>query len=138
MTIVSNGNRIGSKSFSVRPIPAVEVKPFTDRGEVSMKAGLSATTPRLYLRAIPDAGFAEFLPDDAQFQVSEAEITLVSGGIGRGSVRGGGTVNLGAVAANARKGDAIVIEIKKVQRKNFKGEIEDFAQFNKFITIPLN
>ncbi len=138
LTVSSGGNTIGSREFAVRPIPAVEVKPFTDRGEVNMKAGISAKTPRLYLQAVPDAGFAEFLPDDAQFVVSQAEVTLVSGGIGRGTIRGGGQLNLAQIAANARKGDAIVIEIKQVQRKNFRGQIESFNRFNKFVTIPLN
>lgn len=137
LTVSSGGNKIGDRPFPVRPIPAPTVTPFTDRGEVDQKRGMSAKTPRLYLRAIPEAGFAEFLPDDARFQVAEAEVTLVSGGIARGSIRGGQQVNMSQIAANARKGDAIVIEVKRVQRMNFKGDIEEFGQFNKFITISL-
>ncbi len=138
LTVRSGGNTIGSREFGVRPIPAPEVKAFTDRGEVNIKAGISAKSPRIYLRPIPEQGFAEFLPDDAKFRVSQAEVTLVSGGIGRQVVRGGERINLAQIAANARKGDQIVIEIKQVQRQNFRGQIEDFPRFNKFIAIPLN
>lgn len=137
MTVSSNGNRIGSREFAVRAIPAPEIKVFTDQGEVNMKDGIPAKTPRLFLRAIPDASFAEFLPDDAKFIVAEAELTLVSGGLGRGSMRGGGQINLGQINRQARKGDMISIEIKKVQRQNFRKQVEDFGRFTRFMSVPL-
>mgnify|MGYP006266701427 CR=1 FL=1 len=137
LTVSSNGNTIGSREFGVRRIPAPEIVAGTDAGAVDMKAGISAKTPRLYLKAVPDESFAQFLPKDAQFQVAEAEVTLVSGGIGRNVVRGGRAINLSAIAANARKGDQLVVEIKRVQRKNFRGDVEDFDRFTKFINIPL-
>ncbi|MCR9066979.1 MAG: gliding motility protein GldM, partial [Cytophagales bacterium] len=60
-------------------------------------------------------------------------------GIGRKVVRGGGRIDLRQIAAQARKGDQLVIEIKKVQRKNFRGEVEDFpiSKSASFISIPL-
>lgn len=139
LSVASGGNPIGSREFGVRGIPAPDVVAGTDRGEVDLKQGISAKTPRLFLRAVPDKSFAEFLPDDAQFQVSQAEITLVSGGIGRKVVRGGGRIDLRQIASQARKGDQLVIEIKKVQRKNFRGEVEDFriSKSSSFISIPL-
>ena len=36
-----------------------------------------------------------------------------------------------------RKGDQLVIEIKKVQRQNFRKQIEDFKKFQRFINISL-
>lgn len=139
LSVASGGNPIGDQEFGVRGIPAPDIISGTDRGEVDLKQGISAKTQRLFLQAKPDKSFAEFLPDDAQFQVSQAEVTLVSGGIGRKVVRGGGRIDLRAIAAQARKGDQLVIEIKKVQRKNFRGEIEDFpiSRSASFISIPL-
>ena len=137
LTVSSNGNTIGSREFAVRAIPQPEIKAFTDRGEVNLKDGIPAKTPRLVLQAIADQSFAEFLPDDAKFRVAEAEITLVSGGLGRGSFRTGSQVNLAANLRNARKGDQLVIEIKKVQRQNFRKQVEDFNRFTRFINIPL-
>lgn len=138
LKVSSSGNYIGSQKFSVRRIPAPEIKAFTDQGEVNMKSGISAKTPRLYLNAIPDESFQQFLPDDAKFRVAEAQITLVSGGIGRKTITVGAQANLGALTAQARKGDQLVIEIKKVQRRNFRKEVEDFGNFNRFINISLN
>ncbi len=134
LTVSSNGNVIGTREFGVRQIPAPDIKVFTDRGEVNLKDGIPARTSKIYLRAIPDASFAEFLPNDAQFIVAEAEVTLVSGGLGRGVYKGGGQVNIGS---GGRKGDQLAIEIKKVQRQNFRKQVEDFQKFTRYINIPL-
>ncbi|REE00496.1 type IX secretion system motor protein PorM/GldM [Marinoscillum furvescens] len=138
LKVSSNGNFIGSRNFGVRRIPAPEIKAYTDQGEVNMKTGIPAKTPRLYLNAIPDESFQQFLPDDAKFRVAEAQITLVSGGIGRRTITVGQTANLGQLTAQARKGDQLVIEIKKVQRQNFRKDVENFGNFNRFINISLN
>ncbi len=135
LTVSSNGNVIGSREFGVRAIPAPEIKVFTSSGEVNQKEGIPFRTPELFLRAIPDESFASFLPNDAKFRVAEAEITLVSGGLGRGSTRAGEKVNLRSM--NGRKGDQYVIEIKKVQRQNFRKQVEDFKKFQRYINISL-
>ncbi|MEO9483277.1 MAG: gliding motility protein GldM [Ekhidna sp.] len=135
LTVSSNGNVIGSREFGVRAIPAPTIKVFTGAGEVNQKEGISSRTPELFLRAIPDESFAQFLPNDAKFRVAEAEITLVSGGLGRGSIRAAEKINLRGM--NGRKGDQLVIEIKKVQRQNFRKQTEDFQKFQRFINISL-
>ncbi len=139
LTVASSGNTIGSREFGVRGIPAPDIVPRTDRGPVDLKTGISAKTPRLYLQAVADQSFAEFLPNDAKFRVAEAEITLVSGGLGRRTIRQGERINLGPIAQQARKGDQLVIEIKKVQRQNFRNQVEDFpiSKANSFINISL-
>ncbi len=138
LSVSSSGNLIGTREFAVRGIPAPVVTAYTDKGEVDMKSGISAKTPRLYLRAIPDESFQQFLPDDAKFRVAEAQITLVSGGIGRRTITVGETANLSAITSQARKGDQLSIEIIKVQRQNFRKEVEDFKNYNRFINISLN
>lgn len=139
LTIASNGNTIGSRSFGVRRIPAPEIRVYLNPNEqVNEKTGISAKTPRLYLKAVPDESFAQFLPDDANFRIAQAEVTLVSGGIGRKTIQAGEVIDLTAIAAMARKGDQIVIEIKKVQRQNFKKEVEDFGNFRRFVNISMN
>lgn len=135
LSVSSGGSVIGSREFAVRDIPAPDIKVFTTQGEVNLKDGIDANTPELYLRAEADASFAQFLPDDAKFRIAEAEVTLVSGGLGRGSVRTGEKVNLRGM--NGRKGAQIVIEIKKVQRQNFRKQVEDFPKFQRFINISL-
>ncbi|WP_420576896.1 gliding motility protein GldM [Ekhidna sp.] len=135
LTVSSGGNVIGSREFSVRSIPAPDIKVFTGAGEVNLKEGIDSGTPELFLRAIPDESFAQFLPDDAKFRVAEAEVTLVSGGLGRGSIRAGEQINLRGM--RGRKGDQLVIEIKKVQRQNFRKQVETFPKHTRFINISL-
>lgn len=135
LTVSSGGNTIGSRDFGVRDIPAPDIKVFTNAGEVNLKEGIDARTPQLMIRAIADESFKQFLPNDAKFRVAEAEITLVSGGLGRGSIRASERVNLRGL--NGRKGDQIVIEIRKVERQNFRRQVEDFKKFNRFINISL-
>ena len=78
------------------------------------------------------------MPKDARFQVREAEIILARAGRGVATRRiKSKNVNLNQLAGR-RAGDNIVIEIKKVARANFRGEVEDFKNFApRVITIPL-
>ncbi len=138
LKVSSSGNFIGEREFGVRGIPAPVITTYTDQGEINMKTGISFKTPRIYIKAVPDASFAEFLPEDAKFRVAEAQITLVSGGIGRKTITVGENANLSALTSQARKGDQLSIEIKQVQRQNFRKEVEDFKNFNRFINISLN
>ncbi len=136
---VSNaGNFIGSQSFGVRQIPGPEIKARIKGKEIDAKSGIPVSTPSFSLDAIADASFAEFLPKDARFQVREAEINLVRAGRGVSRQRvNSKNVNLNKLAGK-RKGDNIVIEIKKVARANFLGEVEEFKNFApRYITIPL-
>ena len=136
---VSNaGNFIGSQSFGVRQIPAPEIKTRIKGKEIDAKTGIPVSTPSFSLDAIADASFAEFLPKDARFQVREAEINLVRAGRGVSRQRvNNKNVNLTKLAGK-RKGDNIVIEIKKVARANFRGDVEEFKNFApRYITIPL-
>lgn len=139
LNVSSSGNLIGSRSFGVRRIPAPEIKVYlSPNKEVNMKTGISAKTPRIYIKPIPDESFQQFLPEDARFRIAQAEITLVSGGLGRKTINVGETANLGPLMSQARKGDQLNIEIKKVQRQNFRGDVEDFGSFTRFINISLN
>ena len=136
---VSNaGNFIGSQSFGVRQIPAPEIKARVRGKDIDLKNGIAANTPSFSLDAVADASFAEFLPKDARFQVREAEIILARAGRGVATRRvNSKNVNLNQLPGR-RKGDNIVIEIKKVARANFRGEVEDFKNFApRVITIPL-
>ncbi|WP_109833005.1 type IX secretion system motor protein PorM/GldM [Reichenbachiella versicolor] len=140
LSVSSNGNLIGSQDFKVKRIPKPEIKVYSGGREVDMKRGVKSCPRSIKLQAVADESFAQFLPKDAKFQVAGAEITLVRSG--RAVVPMKTTspnVNLSRLASQARSGDAIVIEIKKVKRKNFQGKIEDFPNFSpKILNIRIN
>jgi gliding motility-associated protein GldM len=139
LNVSSAGNAIGSQTFQVRPIPKPDIQCFVGGRPVNEKQGTPGTAVRnMNLKAVPDAGFATFLPDDARYRVSRYEVTLVRG---RRPVMGTKTVTSGSVdntdIVNAyREGDRIYVEVKEVQRQNFQGNVET-VNVSKNFNIPL-
>ncbi len=140
LSVSSNGNLIGTREFGVNRIPAPEVQVFKGNRPVSLKTGVSVRELRgLRLRAVPDESFKQSLPNDARFRVAQSEVTLVRSGRAVKSTKvKGESLNLSQLASQARPGDNLVIETKKVQRQNFRKQVEDFNNFSgKFITVPI-
>ena len=139
LRVSSNGNSVGNQKFKVRRIPKPEIKAYNRGREINLKSGLRQVPRVLQIRAVPDESFQQFLPKDARFQVSQSEITLVRAGRAVANVRGNGPdVNIGQLAGQARAGDNIVVEVRKVQRANFRNEVEDFNNYApRFLTIPV-
>jgi len=140
LSVSSSGNLIGTQVFQVRRIPKPEIKVLAGGREVDLKRGVKKAPRSLKLVAQPDESFSAFLPKDARFRVSLSEITLVRSGRAVKNIKPKGPdVNLSQIASLARPGDALVIEIKKVQRRNFKGEVEDFNNFApRILTVRIN
>ncbi|MCV9388668.1 type IX secretion system motor protein PorM/GldM [Reichenbachiella ulvae] len=140
LSVSSGGNLIGTETFKVKRIPKPEITVYSGGREVDMKRGTKGCPRSIKLAAVPDESFASFLPKDAKFRVAQSEITLVRSGRAVQSVRPSGPdVNLSAISSQARAGDALVIEVKKVQRRNFRGDVEDFPNFGpKILTIRIN
>ena len=139
LNVSSGGNAIGSQTFQVRPIPKPEIKCFVGGREANEKQGTPGTAVRsMQLRAIPDAGFATFLPDDARYRVSRYEVTLVRGKRPAMQTKTitGPTANLSDVVDNFREGDRLYIEVKEVHRQNFQGNVESVSVSKQF-NVPL-
>ena len=139
LNVSSGGNAIGSQTFQVRPIPKPSIEAFAGGRPVNDKQGTPGTAVRSFsLKAIPDAGFATFLPDDAKFRVSRYEVTLVRGkrpAIGTKTISGP-TADLSDVVNAYREGDRLYVEVKDVQRQNFQGNVEAVNMTRTF-NIPL-
>ena len=139
LNVSSGGNAIGSQTFQVRPIPKPSIEAFAGGRPVNDKQGTPGTAVRSFsLKAIPDAGFATFLPDDARFRVSRYEITLVRGkrpALATKTVNGP-QADLSDVVNAYREGDRLYVEVKDVQRQNFQGNVEAVNMTRTF-NIPL-
>lgn len=126
LNVSSGGNAIGSQEFKVRPIPLPTIKGYVGSTDIEDKRGISASQLRsMTMRAIPDPGFATFLPDDARFRVSSFEVTLARG---KRPVQPTITINgpqgdISALSNAARADDRLFVEIKGVQRQNFQGKV---------------
>jgi gliding motility-associated protein GldM len=125
LSVYSSGTFIGTQKFRVKPIPKPELILKSGGREVNLKEGVDGVPRQLTLDAVPDADFAQFLPKDARFRVTQWEVILARGQrpVDRKMVSGP-TVSLSDWVSKARPNDRIVIEAKEVQRMNFKGERE--------------
>lgn len=141
LSVSSGGNLIGSEPFNVRRVPKPEVKVFSRNRPVDMKQGVAAATLRgIELRAIPDPDFKAALPKDARYRVTRYVVTLARGKRAVASANvSGPKINLTSMVQKARPGDRIVVELKEVQRMNFKNRTENVPGMSADIfTIPLN
>ena len=139
LNVSSGGNAIGSQTFQVRPIPKPEIKCFVGGREANEKQGTPGTAVRsMTLKAIPDAGFATFLPEDARYRVSSYEVTLVRGKRPALQTKtvSGPEANLSDVVNAYREGDRLYIEVKGVQRMNFQNGVEP-VNVSRTFNIPL-
>jgi gliding motility-associated protein GldM len=138
---VSNaGTPIGAEKFRVRRVPNPEIVPYSGNKEVDQKTGVPASSVRsLTMRAIADESFKEFLPNDANFRVSEYTVYLARGNRPVDQVKANGPdVDLRRFANQAKPGDRLVIEVTKVQRMNFKKEVIDVPMGTKHFNVQLN
>jgi len=140
LSVSSNGTFIGAEKFGVRGIPKPTLQPQVNGRPVDLRIGATVPGPRsLTMAAIADESFLAALPNDARYRVTEFEVIL-----GRGARRiatvtsNGPTVNLSTLAAQARPGDRLVIDVKEVQRMNFRGQTESVRMGSQVFTIPLN
>ena len=139
LNVASEGNAIGSQTFKVRQIPRPEIKCFVGGREANERQGTPGTAVRnLQMRAIPDESFANFLPEDARYRVSSYEIVLVRG---RRPALPPRTVNsqsadLSDIVNAYHEGDRLNIEVKQVQRLNFRNQVED-VRVSRIFNVPL-
>ena len=139
LNVASEGNAIGSQTFKVRPIPRPDIKCFVGGKEANERQGTPGTAIRnLQMRAIADESFANFLPEDARYRVSSFEIILVRG---RRPALQPRTVNsqsadLSDMVNAFREGDRLNIEVKQVQRLNFRGQTEE-VKVSRIFNVPL-
>ena len=138
LNVTNGGILLGTEKFRVRKVPRPEVKIYGGGGELDEKRGASASGLRsVEARAMADESFKATNPEDAQYRVSEIYVALARGQkkVSDITLPGGGSIS--ALAQSAQAGDRYYIEIRGVQRKNFKGVVENIP-FQMVKNIPLN
>ncbi len=143
LSVYSSGTFIGTQKFRVKSIPTPELSLKSQGREINLKQGVDKSQmPReLTFEAIPDQDFAQFLPKDARYRVTQWEVTLARGPRPVETKRvTSPRADISSFFSQARAGDRIVVEAKEVQRMNFKGERENVRiGVNQAIkTVPIN
>lgn len=139
LSVTNQGNLLGTETFKVNRVPKPTLELRVGGRAANTIQGESASAVRsIQVVAIPDEGFKNYSPEDANFRVSQIEVSLARGTrrvAGPLQLDGGGSVN--ALAAQAQPGDRYVIEVKGVQRRNFKGEISTVEMGSPVLNLPL-
>lgn len=139
MNVVNDGITLETLPFKVRPIPKPTLKAYNGGTVIDERRGSSAAGLRnIEIRAISDESFKATNPEDAAFRVSEYEIALARGTRKVTGKTCGGQCNISDLAQQAQPGDRYVIIVRKVERKNFKGEVEAVNMGEPIFNIPLN
>ncbi|MBA9076183.1 MULTISPECIES: gliding motility protein GldM [Rufibacter] len=140
LNVSSGGNSIGSQDFTVKLVPRPQVVAYANGRPVDIVKGMAAPGPRvLEIRAIADESFKNQLPKDARYRVTEYVVYLVRGNRPAGQVPGNGpTVNISSLAAQARPGDRLAIDVREVRRMNFRDQQEVVPSDGSSISIQLN
>jgi len=143
LSVYSNGTFIGTQKFRVKSIPTPELSLKSQGREINLKQGVDKSKmPReLTFEAIPDQDFAQFLPKDARYRVTQWEVTLARGPRPIETKRvSSPRADISSFFSQARAGDRIVVEAKEVQRMNFKGERENvrIGVNSSIKTVPIN
>ena len=141
LNVYNGGNLLGTEDFKVRRVPKPEIRLYNRGREVNVKQGENISALReLDIKAIPDESFKTFLPKDARYRVSGWEVTLARG---KRPVEPPAKVTkeslaVGTMMQKAKEGDRVVVEVKQVQRMNFRGQVENVNVGSVFFNIPLN
>ena len=141
LNVYNSGNLLGSEPFKVRRVPKPSIKLFNRGKEVNVKQGENISALRqLNIKAIPDESFKTFLPKDARYRVTGWEVTLARGKrpVAPPSKVTTETLTVGSLMQKAKAGDRVVVEVKRVQRMNFRGKTENVNVGNVFFNVPLN
>lgn len=144
LSVYSDNTFIDDVKFNVRAIPKPDIV-LKDKGGKALdeKRGVDkAKMPTtIRLDAEPDADFQSFLPNDALYRVTQWEVTLARGprAVKTKPVKTS-SVNIRELKDLAKPGDRLVIEVKQVQRRNFKKETEvvNIPTSSRIKQVPIN
>ena len=124
ITVKNNGAVIGTERFRVKPIPKPTIRLASGGKELDLRNGGSMLRS-INVNVIPDADFAEFLPRDARYRVTEYEVILARGTREIYSQKSSSPkMSLRDFYERARPGDRIVVDVKRVERLNYRNQRE--------------
>lgn len=141
INVYNSGNLLGTETFPVKRIPKPDIRLYNRGREINVKQGENISSLRqLNIKAIPDESFQTFLPKDARYRVNGWEVTLARGKrpVAPPTRVTDESLGLGNLMQKAKAGDRIVVEVKRVQRMNFRGQVENVNVGSEFFNVPLN
>lgn len=127
ITILNKKKVLGRESFLIKEIPLPSINIFSNGNEINRKIGMRSPGPKsIEIKAISDKSFAEFFPKDANYKVMEWTVMLVRGKrpVSMKKVKSE-SIDISNFSNMAKPGDRILIEVKKIERTNYIGLVEN-------------
>ena len=138
LTVSSGGNRIGVEKFKVKTLPKPDIKIMIGGKEIDQKLG-GACPRSLKAIAVAEQSVKDAVPKDARYKVTDWEVTLARGKRAIGGVMKLTSDEAGLTnqASSAQAGDRLVIEVKGVERLNFRNAREKVNVGSQIFTYPV-
>lgn len=140
VTVNNAGTLIGTQPFDVKPIPKPSYVVLDNGGkEVDKKNGIRGTSlTGLRVRAEAEDNFKNEVPKDANYRIRNMEVIHARGTAPINRMNATNEIlDLSAWRSQFRPGDRIVIEIKTVTRRTYKGEDERVEVRNEVHQVPI-
>jgi len=140
VSVSNGGTNIGTESFNVKNIPRPRYVPTDNSGkEISQKDGVRASAfTGMRVKAEADENFKEEVPKDATYRIRSMDVIHARGTAPVNRLTATNeNLDFSAWRSQFRPGDRIVIEIKTVTRRTFKGEDEKVEVKSEIINVPI-
>jgi gliding motility-associated protein GldM len=126
LKVFSDGNLIEPKEFKVKLLPEPKVEILNGGKPLDVKNG-GPCPSSLKARALGDPSIRDVIPKDASYRVTEWTVMLVRGRRPIIPERKftSEEANLSDFRAQSKEGDRLIIEVKQIKRRNYKGDILD-------------
>ncbi len=137
--VMNQGQLIGEKKFKVKLIPKPEVEIRVNNQLINPLTGISKDVIRtISVKIIPDPEFAASQPEDANYEVVEWNVCVARNRKVVGNQNPTKTVfNLGQMASTLNPNDYVLVEVKKVRRRNYLGQWEEVKVSSRPFTFPV-
>lgn len=138
---VNNGGvNLGNVQFDVKPIPRPRFVAKDNSGkDVDMKLGVKGTSlTGLRIVAEAEDNFKQEVPKDAVYRIRTMEVIHARGTAPINRMQASNEVlDLATWRQSFKPGDQIVVEIKTVTRKTYKGEDEKVDIRSEILRVPI-
>lgn len=127
LKVSSNGNYIGEEKFTIKLIPTPTVEVRVNGRVVDPRLGVdSKTVKNISVRIVPNPDFQRLLPQESNYTITEWTMSVGRGRRGSPSKTfKSTTISVNDIGTQLNPNDNIIIDIKQVKRKNYKGDLED-------------
>ena len=129
---------VGEEKFTVRDLPPPSIHLYTGTKEIDVKNGLYGIPKNLSIKALIDASITEIFGIDAQYAVTDFEITFAKKGTTLyNKVIKANNIDLTTINS-INSADRVIISINEIKILTAEGKLETLRLGNSILALPIN